>query len=147
MSKRYFFTVATGRCGQSSLTELLNTYVVDCYAAFEEPKPALHFRGVAGNLENRFRRRFVETDELLGRGKVLTAFEENDQVFLDAIVAKRLKSINAEDSSIYFDVSKYFARGLHKAFARACPGIGLVLLVRDPISNMRSFLNRNKHFF
>ena len=107
----------------------------------------MHFRGVAGNLENRFRRRFVETDELLGRGKVLTAFEENDQVFLDAIVAKRLKSINAEDSSIYFDVSKYFARGLHKAFARACPGIGLVLLVRDPISNLRSFLNRNKHFF
>jgi len=147
MSKRFFFTVTAGRCGQISLTELLSTCVFDCYVAFEEPRPALHFSGAAGALEHRFRRTFFETNQLLGRGKVLTAFEENDQVFLDAIVAKRLKSINAKGGSIYFDVSKYFARGLHKAFARACPGMGLVLLVRDPISNMRSFLNRNKNFY
>jgi len=44
------------------------------------------------------------------------------------------------------DVSKYFARGLHKALLRRLPEVGLIRLVRDPIMNMRSFLNRNKDF-
>lgn len=146
MTDRYFFTVATGRCGQSSLTDLLNRHVDDCYAAFEEPSPKLHFKGFLGDLERRFRREFVETHELLGRGKTLSAFENDDQTFLDQIVAKRLKLIDKKGAAIHFDVSKYFARGLHHAFARACPDLGLVLLVRDPILNMRSFLNRKKSF-
>jgi hypothetical protein len=146
MAKTYFFTIATGRCGQSSLTKLLNTHVPDCYAAFEEPKPNLHFKGIAGVLERRFRRKFFETHELLGRGKVLMAFENDDQAYLDSIATKRLRMINAKTGSIHFDVSKYFARGLYKAFARSCPGMGVVLLVRDPVLNMRSFLNRNKPF-
>ncbi len=146
MSKRYFFTVATGRCGQSTLTSLLNAYVDDCYAAFEEPSPVLLFRGIVGALESRFRRRFIETDELLGRGKILTAFESNNQAYIDAVVKKRLKKIDSREASVNFDVSKFFARGLHKGFARACPGMGLVLLVRDPVLNMRSFLNRKKNF-
>ncbi len=54
------------------------------------------------------------------------------------------------DCSIHIDVSKYFARGLHRGFLRALgaaePGVGLIRLVRDPLLNMRSFLNRNKDF-
>lgn len=146
MTDRYLFTVASGRCGQSSLANLLNRYVYGCYAAFEEPSPSLHFQGMLGDLERRFRRRFVETHELLGRGKVLSAFERNDEAYLDRIVAKRLQLIDRKGASIHFDVSKYFARGLHRAFARACPDLSVVLLVRDPILNMRSFLNRDKSF-
>lgn len=146
MTDRYIFTVASGRCGQSSLTNLLNRYVDGCYAAFEEPSPTLHFKGFLGDLERHFRRRFVETHELLGRGKVLSAFENNDEAYLDQIVAKRLTLIDRKGANIHFDVSKYFARGLHRAFARACPNLSLVLLVRDPILNMRSFLNRDKSF-
>ncbi|MEQ8667350.1 MAG: hypothetical protein RIC16_16645 [Rhodospirillales bacterium] len=146
MTERYIFTVATGRCGQSSLTHLLNTHVEGCYAAFEEPSPKLRFKGALRDLERHFRRRFIETHELLGRGKVLTAFENGDEAYLDRIAAKRLRLIDAKGARIHVDVSKYFARGLHKSFARACPGMGLILLVRDPVLNMRSFLNRNKRF-
>ena len=48
---------------------------------------------------------------------------------------------------IYVDVSKYFARGLHIGFQRVIPLFSLVHLVRDPILNMRSFLNRHKNFY
>lgn len=146
MTDRYIFTVATGRCGQSSLTSLLNRHAEGCYAAFEEPSPTLYFKGFLGDIERRFRRQFVETHELLGRGKVLTAFDNRNEAYLDQIVSKRLKLIDKKGANIHFDVSKYFARGLHRAFARACPDLSVVLLVRDPVRNMRSFLNRNKSF-
>jgi hypothetical protein len=146
MTDRYIFTVASGRCGQSSLSHFLNTHVENCYAAFEEPSPRLHFCGILGDMERRFRRRFVETHELLGRGKVLSAFDSGDEAYLDRIVAKRLVLMDKKGAGIHIDVSKYFARGLHHAFARACPDLSLILLVRDPILNMRSFLNRNKSF-
>jgi len=101
-------------------------------------------------LERRFRRRFIETHELLGRGKVLTAFDRGDEAYLDHIVALRLRMINRKlmksQASIHIDISKYFARGLHRAFARALPGLSLIRLLRDPVLNMRSYLNRNKNF-
>ena len=49
--------------------------------------------------------------------------------------------------SIYVDVSKFFARGLLVGFARRIPKFGLVILLRDPVANMRSFLNRDKNFW
>ncbi len=146
MPDRFIFTVTAGRSGQGSLTELLNRHVPGCYAASEESRADRHFKGVLGDLERRFRRRFVETHELLGRGKVLEAYQAGDEVYLDRIVGKRLEMVERIDATIYVDVSKYFARGLHRAFARALPGMGLIRLVRDPVMNMRSFLNRNKNF-
>ena len=146
MTDRYIFTVTAGRSGQSSLTHLLNTHVDNCYAAFEEPAPKLHLIGFLRDFERRFRRQFVETHELLGRGKVLSAFENGDEAYLDLIAAKRLRLIDGKGVGIHVDVSKYFARGLHRAFCRACPDLSLILLVRDPVLNMRSFLNRGKSF-
>lgn len=147
---QYVFTVTAGRSGQNSLTRLLSDHVPDSYVAFEEPHPRLYlkrFSGFLGAVESRFRRKFVETNELLGRGKVLRAFDEGDETYLDAIVEKRLGMIRRKNVGVYIDVSKYFARGLHRAFARAAKTFSLILLVRDPISNMRSFLNRKKNFF
>jgi hypothetical protein len=150
MDARFIFTVSTGRCGEASFAELVRRHVANAYAAFEEPRVRPILPGVLGDLERHFRRRFVETDELLGRGHVLRAFVAGDDAFIDAIVSRRLASIRKrlarEGKQIYVDVSKFFARGLHAGFARALPKFGLVLLVRDPIINMRSYLNRNKNF-
>jgi hypothetical protein len=151
MVQRFIFTVATGRCGQASLSELINRHVKDAYAAFEEPQVRPVLPGGLGDVERRFRRRFVETDELLGRGRVLRAHTNGDTAYIDRVVAKRLLQIKREmaskEKSVYVDVSKYFARGLHLGYARAIRSFGLVLLVRDPVKNMRSFLNRDKNFF
>ena len=150
MTAQHVFTVTAGRSGQASLCDLLRRHVPGCYAAFEEPSIEPVLPGALGDFERRFRRRFIETHELLGRGKVLTAFERGDEAYLDRIVAQRLamiaKALVRNRASIYIDVSKYFARGLHGAFARVLPGLSLIRLVRDPLLNMRSFLNRNKNF-
>lgn len=106
--------------------------------------------GALGDLERRFRRRFVETHELLGRGRVLTAFEEGEDAYLDRIAARRIAAIERRLSrtgdTLYVDVSKYFGRGLYRGFLRALDDVSLILLVRDPVLNMRSFLNRDKNF-
>ena len=149
-AERFIFTVATGRCGQSSLTELVKNHVPGCYPAFEEPHVRPLLPPPFDAYERRFRRRFVETNELLGRGRVLTAFENGDSAYIDAIASKRLRAIRKtmrrRGTPIYFDISKFFARGLHAGFTRAIERYALVNLVRDPLRNMRSFLNRDKNF-
>ena len=150
MIEPYYFTVTTGRAGQASLSALLQHNVPGCHAAFEEPNIITVLPNPLGHYERRLRRRFVETHELLGRGKVITAFEAGDETYLDAAAVRRLRYIDKRlrnsGCSIYVDVSKYFARGLHRALLRRVPKAGLIRLVRDPILNMRSFLNRNKDF-
>jgi hypothetical protein len=148
--RRYIFTVCTGRNGQNSLTHLLQNSVPNCHALFEAPHANIHLSGRLGSWERKFRRRFVETHELLGRGRVLQAYDQGNDDYIARIAQKRLQRIDqemtAKNASVYFDVSKYFARGLHVGFARNLPNYSVVLLVRDPVSNMRSFLNRNKNF-
>ena len=51
-----------------------------------------------------------------------------------------------ENSSVYFDVSKFYARGLHLGFNSLLKNYSVVLLARDPLMNMKSFLNRKKNF-
>ena len=147
---QYIFTVTAGRSGQASLTNLLRQHVPGCYPAFEEPGVNRHLPGFLGDLERRFRRRFVETHELLGRGRVLTAFDQGDDAYLEKIARQRIRMaeriLARHRAHIYIDVSKYFARGLHRGFARALPSFALIRLVRDPLLNMRSFLNRKKNF-
>lgn len=145
-----FFTVVAGRSGQATLTEILRRHVPGCFPAFEAPSPSLLLPGRLGQWEHRFRRRFVETNELLGRGKVLGAFERGDVDYLESIARKRVamirRDLSRSGAHTYFDVSKFFARGLHVGFRRVLPEIGLLRLVRDPVANMRSFLNRSKNF-
>ena len=151
MNRRYIFTVVAGRSGQAYLTDVFRRHAPNCYPAFEEPQVNSALKGFLGNCERRFRRKFIETHELLGRGKVLTAYENGDTAYIEKIALKRIKSINSimdqTRSSIYIDLSKYFARGLHEGFLGILPEVSLIRLLRDPITNMRSFLNRNKNFF
>lgn len=148
---RYIFTVTAGRSGQNSLTDLLVRHVPNCYAAFEEPQLRLWSGGRLAHHERRFRRRYVETHELLGRGRVLQAFSSGEDDYIERIARRRMRAIERElrkrGSTIYVDVSKFFARGLHRGFLRLLPSISVIHLVRDPIANMRSFMNRNKDFY
>ena len=70
----YYFTVTAGRCGQATFTELVNRAVPGVLALHEEPHVRPLLPRFLGDLERQFRRRFVETHELLGRGAVLDAF-------------------------------------------------------------------------
>jgi hypothetical protein len=158
---RYIFTVTAGRSGQATLTYLLKNYVSDCHVSFESPQinymfckkhnlPDQH-NGILADLERHFRRRFVETHELLGRGKVLSAYADNNIEYIKKITRKRIHIIDAElkknHKAVYIDVSKHFAKGLHLGFAQLLSEISLIHLVRDPILNMRSFINRDKNFY
>lgn len=145
---RFILTVTPGRSGQASLTDLVNRCGKGVLAAFEEPKIRPHLPGLLGDLERRFRRRFVETHEILGRGDVLRAFVANDEAALERHARARLAWIKrfAAGVPIYFDISKYFIRGLHRPLVRLVGKPRIVFLVRDPIFNMRSFVNRGKNF-
>lgn len=148
---RYIFTATAGRSGQSYLSALLRRHVPGALVLFEEPQVRPVLPKPLISLERRFRRRFVETHELLGRGKVLEAFVRGDESALQKMAKRRLdwieRQVSRAKADIYIDVSKYFVRGLHQPIAQALPQIGLIRLVRDPISNMRSFLNRGKNIY
>ncbi len=150
MTFRYIATVTAGRSGQASLARLLNDSIPGCFAAFEFPDFTSALPGALGDVERHVRRRFFETHELLGRGKVLTAFDNGDDAYLERIAVRRLKRIrrlcDQKNAEVFVDVSKYFARGLHDALSRQLTNLSLILLIRDPLENMRSFLNREKNF-
>lgn len=145
---RFIFTVTPGRSGQASLTELANRCGVGVKAAFEEPQIRPRLPGALGDLERHFRRRFIETHEILGRGDVLRAFASRDMQRLERFAMARLEWIKrfAAGSDIFFDISKYFIRGLHRPLVRLTARPAIVFLVRDPIQNARSFVNRGKDF-
>lgn len=148
---RYIFTATAGRSGQNYLSALLRRHVPGALVMFEEPQVRAILPRPLDSYERRFRRRFVETHELLGRGKVLDAFVAGDEIALDRMGAKRLAWIEGRiaraKADTYIDVSKYFIRGLHRPITQALPGSTLIRLVRDPIRNMRSFLNRGKNIY
>ena len=148
--KRYIFTVTTGRSGQETLANILNSSVDNVHASFEAPNIKTIFKGRLSNIEHKVRRSYLETHELLGRGKILEAYDNKDIFFINNIASKRVKMINKvlvrENKSIHVDVSKYFARGLHVGFCNILPQISIINLVRDPLTNMKSFINRQKKF-
>jgi hypothetical protein len=148
--ERWIFTVSPGRSGQGSLAAFLSAHVESAYVAFEEPQVRPHLPGTLGDLERHFRRRFVETDEMLGRGRVLAADASNDQAYIDRVVAQRLRIIARQaeraGTRVYIDVNSHFVRGLCWGFARALPRFSLIRLLRDPLLVMRSYLNRGKSF-
>ena len=150
MTERYVFAVYTGRSGGMQTTAFLNRNVHNCWAANEYPSYEPTLPGRLGSWQRRFHRRFIETHELLGRGKVLTAFVEGDHDYIERVARKRFRRIEKEmerrGADIFIDVTKFFARGLHCGVNRLIPRYSLLLIVRDPIKNMRSFLNRNKNF-
>ncbi len=151
MVKNFIFTVTTGRAGQETLYQILQECSINCLSAFEHPNFKQKLPFFLGDIERKIRRRFFETDELLGRGKVLIAYANRDYKYIEKIAKKRLKVIESkmeqEKITNYFDISKFYIRGLYKGFNQIIKSFSLVFLVRDPLLNMKSFHNRNKNFF
>ena len=150
MSYNYIFTVTTGRSGQETLYKTIKKYTLACFCEFEPPNINPILPSFLGEIEKKIRRKFLEKNELLGRGKVITAFENGEVNYIKNIASRRLKSINTNlakaNANYYFDISKFYARGLHLGFNELIGSYSLVFLVRDPLLNMRSFINRNKIF-
>jgi len=152
MISNYIFTATAGRSGQRTLHDILVNYSNDCISEFESPTLFNNFfSGKLQILERKFRRKFLDTNELLGRGNTLRAYEKENFKYINKIVNKKLnkikKQLKKNNSSIYFDISKFYVRSLYLGFDNLLDNYSVVLLVRDPIYNMRSFLNRKKNFF
>ncbi|MDF1749146.1 MAG: hypothetical protein P1V34_09775 [Alphaproteobacteria bacterium] len=135
------------------MSELMKAAIPEAFVAFEEPSVKPMFPGRLANWERLFRRRYIETNELLGRGDVLRAFDAGDTASLSRYAELRLAWIDRQMTrrgvDTYIDISKHFLHGLHRptlGFLRARGDwpVRVIRLVRDPIENMRSYLNRNK---
>ena len=50
-----------------------------------------------------------------------------------------ISNVPNENAESYFDVSKYYVRGLNKGFNNLLETVSRVFLVRDPLVNMKSF--------
>lgn len=148
---RFIFTVSTGRSGQASLSGIFERFVPDCLTLFEQPQVNPVLPRPFHDLERRFRRRFIETHELLGRGKVLTAFERGDEKALEQMAQNRvdwmLRQATRHRTPLVVDISKHFVHGLHRHTLRIIGAATIIRLIRDPIQNMRSYLNRSKNFY
>lgn len=148
--QHYVFTVFTGRGGGAQTTAFLNRTVSGCWAANEFPEYVPTLPGRLGRWQHRFHRRFIETHELLGRGEVIKAFVRGDDDYIEKVARRRMKLIEEEadrrGATIYIDVTKFFARGLHRGIIRTIPRFSLLFMARNPLTNMRSFLNRRKNF-
>jgi hypothetical protein len=150
MTPCFVFTISPGRSGQASLAAHLERCLEDTFVAFEEPQVRPILPGVLGDVERGFRRRFVETHELLGRGGVLRAFERGDDAALRRFARARhdwlMRRMRRRGAVHYVDISKHFLHGLHvHALDFIEADVRAIRLIRDPILNMRSYLNRRKN--
>ena len=148
----FIFVVSAGRSGQSSFSQLLAQAYPKSYVAFEEPQICYILPNFLSRAERKFRRAFIETDELLGRGRVLNAFSQNDKSLLKYYGLKKFNWLRnkmiKQGVNICFEVNKHFLHGLHVGMESVIsPNHQVVHLVRDPLLNMRSYLNRNKNFY
>ena len=148
----FIFVVSAGRSGQSNFSQLLAQAYPKSYVAFEEPQIRYMLPNLLNWPERKFRRAFIETDELLGRGRVLNAFSRNDKLLLKRYGLKKFNWLRnkmiKQGCDICFEVNKHFLHGLHIGMESVIRlDYQVVHLVRDPLLNMRSYLNRNKNFY
>ncbi|MDA1100694.1 MAG: hypothetical protein O2967_17110 [Proteobacteria bacterium] len=94
MTNKYVFAVYAGRSGGMQTTDFFNRNVNGCLAINEFPHYQQTLPGRLGNWQHRFHRRFIETHELLGRGRFLEAFVKGDDQYLEKITKRRLNMID-----------------------------------------------------
>lgn len=144
------FTVCTGRCGQHSLGEYLSKYTKDTLCEVEPPNLFYPDTFLFGNQLRNLQRKWLVTNEMLGRGKAIEWFRTENIAKLRELSSARLARIRRlckrHRCENYFEVSKFFVRTYFDATFDINPNIGVLLLRRDPLSNAKSFLNRGKNF-
>ena len=148
MKKQLIFTVCAGRCGQVTLTKYFNKYIKNCIAECEPPELWYQTKWPLGSRLRNFQRKHMNSysDEMLGRGKAIKWYEEDDDTNLDHLVGKRLKRIEKFKCLTYVEISKFFIRSYGEATIKKVPNLKLIKLSRNPITNARSFTNRNKNY-
>ena len=73
------FTAVAGRSGSNYLTLLINKYAKNCFSECEAPDLIHKGSGFTGSLSRSFQRKWIVTEEMLGRGKALEWYEQNKQ--------------------------------------------------------------------
>lgn len=146
----YIFTACTGRCGQHSLGAFIDRYALNTLVEVEPPQLLYPNDAPFGNYLRDFQRKWVFTDEMLGRGKALQWYRDDDRDSLMRLSRARLDRVGRlcrkQKSQTYFEISKFFIRTYFKATHEIKPDIGILLLKRDPMNNAKSFANRHKNF-
>jgi hypothetical protein len=159
------FTASLGRSGTAHLVEVFNRFSTGCIAEHEPPDllgrqllAKSLFRPLARfdhgqritNFGRNFQRKYVITDELLGRGKALEWYDANDLKKLRALADKRLRRITSfarKGYEHYIEVSQFFIRTHCEATIERLPNLGVIKLTRDPLMAARSLANREKTMF
>ena len=159
------FTAALGRTGTHNLAQLFQRYGVDCVAEHEPPQLLLQqlghrpFFARRGWLEERSRlarlgrglqRRFVVTEELLGRGRALDWYDAGDDERIRALARRRLRRVERfrrAGAKHYVETGQFFLRTFCYALHELVPEMGVIKLTRDPLEAARSLANRGKHPF
>jgi hypothetical protein len=154
------FTAVVGRSGQNTLADYFNKYGIGCFAEVEPPDLIFRAKGPLrsilykiqiGSILYKIQRRWIVTHELLGRGKAKEWYEIKDHEKLNNMAKKKLRRIRRLQRKYkfktYIEISKFFMRTQCDYIYDNVPNISLIKLTRDPISNARSFVNRNKNFY
>ncbi|MBM3516707.1 MAG: hypothetical protein FJX56_02240 [Alphaproteobacteria bacterium] len=155
------FTAAIGRTGTMSLAQAITRYGRRCVAEHEPPAlllqqlaerpfflrhPWLRPGGRALTLGRDLQRRYLYSDELLGRGAALEWYYRGDQR-LALVAARRLRRIERfarRGYRHYVESSQFFLRTFCYEMHSLVPDLGVIKLVRDPVETARSLANRNK---
>ena len=156
------FTATLGRNGSQNLVDIFNRFGIDCFAEHEPPdlplrqlgfRPFFRKRGWFGPgsklalLGRNWQRRLFAPDELVGRGEALRWVEEGNTAQLAQLAnrrVRRLQRIAARGYLHYLEAGPYFLRTYgHQVFERV-PDLGIIKLTRDPLTNAKSFVNRQK---
>lgn len=144
------FTACTGRCGQFSLVDYINEFSASCLAEAEPPDLIYPRHWPLSNWVRGIQRRWIVTDEDLGRGKALGWHDNDHSEPMRRLAERRLRRISRKctrrGADSYFEASKFFIRSYCDAVFEQRPDLGVLLLRRDPISNARSFCNRRKDY-
>lgn len=159
------FTATTGRSGSDFLSYTINRYGLNCIAEHEPPNlllrkvgeiPFLKERGVLSqkshivNLGRKFQRRYIFTDEMVGRGKIFQYIEDGDIDKVDEIVNWRIKRISKYEKKgmdVYIESSQYFLASYWNRLLLYLPELQVIKLTRNPVEIARSCANRDKKLF
>ena len=148
--ENYIYTVCTGRCGQHSLGDFVNRFALNTLVEVEPPRLLYPNNAPFGNYLRDFQRKWIFTDEMLGRGKALQWYRDGDRDSLTRLSNVRLDRVerlcSKQKAQTYFEISKFFIRTYFEATQEIKPDIGILILKRDPMNNAKSFVNRRKDF-
>jgi hypothetical protein len=159
------FTAALGRTGTHNLALAFQRYGIECVAEHEPPQLLLQQLGrhpffrERGWLAERSRlaqlgrglqRRFVVTEELLGRGRALEWLDAGEHERIRALARRRLRRIERfrrAGAKHYVETGQFFLRTFCYALHELVPEMGVIKLTRDPLEAARSLANRGKNPF